>query len=304
MAFRDLYPFRSHYLTLSGWKYHYVDEGSGDPLVMLHGNPTWSFYYRALLGAFSPTHRVVAPDHMGCGLSDKPPTYSYTLAQHINNLEALLDTLKLERLTLFLHDWGGPIGMGYALRHPERVKRFVVFNTAAFPVSRIPLRINVCKLPGFGALAVRGLNAFAGLAPAMACAKRERMTQAVKAGYLAPYDSYAHRVAILRFVQDIPMRPSHPTYQLLAEIGRGLALFEGHPMLIIWGAQDWCFTTDFLKEWQARFPKAEVRLVPDAGHYVVEDAHERIIPWVREFLAKHPVGPGGASAGAPPARTA
>src|SRR3989442_9182891 len=141
-------------------------------------------------------------------------------------------------------------------------------------------------------------------APAMACAKRERMTQAVKAGYLAPYDSYAHRVAILRFVQDIPMRPSHPTYQLLAEIGRGLALFEGHPMLIIWGAQDWCFTTDFLKEWQARFPKAEVRLVPDAGHYVVEDAHERIIPWVREFLAKHPMGPGGASAGAPPARTA
>ncbi len=130
---------------------------------------------------------------------------------------------------------------------------------------------------------------FAGLAPVMACAKRERMTPAVKDGYLAPYDSYAHRVAILRFVQDIPMRPSHPTYPLVAEIGRGLARFEGHPMLIIWGAQDWCFTTDFLKEWQARFPKAEVQLVPDAGHYVVEDAHERIIPWVREFLAKHPI---------------
>ena len=156
VPFRDLYPFRSQYLTLSGWKYHYVDEGSGDPLVMLHGNPTWSFYYRALIAAFSPTHRVIAPDHVGCGLSDKPQAYSYTLAQHINNLEALLDALELERLTLFLHDWGGPIGMGYALRHPERVKRFVVFNTAAFPVSRIPLRINVCKLPGFGALAVRG----------------------------------------------------------------------------------------------------------------------------------------------------
>ena len=299
MAFRDLYPFRSHYLMLSGWKYHYVDEGptepvrgkQADPLVMLHGNPTWSFYYRALIAAFSHTHRVVAPDHMGCGLSDKPHAYSYTLEQHINNLEALLDTLKLEQLTLFLHDWGGPIGMGYALRHPERVKRFVVFNTAAFPASRIPFRINVCKLPGFGALAVRGLNAFAGLAPTMACAKRERMTPAVKAGYLAPYDSFANRVAILRFVQDIPTRPSHPTYRLVAEIGRGLALFTGHPMLIIWGAQDWCFTTDFLKEWQTRFPNAEVHLVPDAGHYVVEDAHERIIPWVREFLAKHPISP-------------
>ncbi len=309
MAFRDLYPFHSHYLTLSGWKYHYVDEGSGDPLVMLHGNPTWSFYYRALIAAFSPTHRVVAPDHMGCGLSDKPQAYSYTLEQHINNLEALLDTLKLEHLTLFLHDWGGPIGMGYALRHPDRVNRFVVFNTAAFPASRIPFRINVCKLPGFGALAVRGLNAFARLAPTMASAKRERMTPAVKAGYLAPYDSYANRVALLRFVQDIPMRPSHPTYRLVEEIGRRLALFKDHPMLIIWGAQDWCFTTDFLKEWQERFPKAEVRLVPDAGHYVVEDAHERIIPWVHEFLAKHPVGPGGARVpgpagdGPPPART-
>ena len=117
------------------------------------------------------------------------------------------------------------------------------------------------------------------------------MTPAVKAGYLAPYDSFANRVAILRFVQDIPTRPSHPTYRLVAEIGRGLALFTGHPMLIIWGAQDWCFTTDFLKEWQTRFPNAEVHLVPDAGHYVVEDAHERIIPWVREFLAKHPISP-------------
>src|SRR3989449_10038209 len=163
-----------------------------------------------------------------------------------------------------------------------------VFNTAAFPVSRIPLRINVCKLPGFGALAVRGLNAFAGLAPAMACAKRERMTQAVKAGYLAPYDSYAHRVAILRFVQDIPMRPSHPTYQLLAEIGRGLALFDGHPMLIIWGAQDWCFTTDFLKEWQARVPEAEGPLVPAAGHFPVEDPHPTLIPCVPQVLAQHP----------------
>jgi haloalkane dehalogenase len=148
----------------------------------------------------------------------------------------------------------------------------------------------------------------------MACAKRERMTPAVKAGYLAPYDSYANRVAILRFVQDIPMRPSHPTYRLVEKIGKGLVLFKDHPMLIIWGAQDWCFTTDFLKEWQARFPKAEVCLVPDAGHYVVEDAHECIIPWVREFLAKHPVGPGGARVpvapsnatgdGSPPARTA
>lgn len=294
---RQLYPFQSHYLTLGGLKYHYIDEGpaepsdrqTADPLVMLHGNPTWSFYYRSLIAGFRTTHRVIAPDHMGCGLSDKPRDYPYRLEQHIANLEALLDSLKLERVTLFLHDWGGAIGMGYALRHPERVKRFVIFNTAAFPASRIPFRINICRLPLVGALAVRVLNAFAGLAPLMACAKQERMTPGVKAGYLAPYDSYAHRIAILRFVQDIPMSPAHPTYPLVEQIGRGLAAFQDRPMLIIWGERDWCFTTDFLAEWQKRFPHADVRRIPDAGHYVVEDAHEQIIPWVREFFARHPL---------------
>ena len=288
-AFRKLYPFDSHSLTLDGLKYHYVDEGSGEPLVMLHGNPTWSFYYRSLIAGFRKTHRIIAPDHMGCGLSDKPPNYPYTLEQHITNLEALLDSLKLERITLFLHDWGGAIGMGYALRHLERVKRFVIFNTAAFPASRIPFRINICKLPIVGTLAVRGLNAFAGLAPSLACAKQERMTPDVKAGYLAPYDSYAHRIAILRFVQDIPMSPAHPTYKLVERIGEGLSVFKDRPMLIIWGEQDWCFTTDFLAEWQQRFPQAEVHRIPEAGHYVVEDAHEQIIPWVREFFARHPI---------------
>jgi haloalkane dehalogenase len=296
-SFRKLYPFDSHYLTLDGLKYHYIDEGPAeqvkgqpaDPLVMLHGNPTWSFYYRTLIAGFRTTHRVIAPDHMGCGLSDKPQDYPYRLEQHIANLEALLDSLKLERITLFLHDWGGAIGMGYAERHPERVKRFVIFNTAAFPASRIPFRINLCKLPIFGTLAVRMCNAFAGLAPSMACARQERMTPDVKAGYLAPYDSYAHRIAILRFVQDIPMSPAHPTYRLLEQIGRGLSAFQDRPMLIIWGEQDWCFTTDFLAEWQKRFPQAEVHRIHDAGHYVVEDAHEQIIPWVREFFARHPI---------------
>jgi haloalkane dehalogenase len=296
-AFRKLYPFESHHLSLAGHKYHYIDEGPtepvkeqpAEPLVMLHGNPTWSFYYRSLIAGFRKTHRVIAPDHMGCGLSDKPPNYPYTLEQHIANLEALLDSLKLERMTLFLHDWGGAIGMGCAERHPERVKRFVIFNTAAFPASRIPFRINICKLPIVGTLAVRGLNAFAGLAPSLACAKQERMTPDVKAGYLAPYDSYAHRIAILRFVQDIPMSPAHPTYKLVERIGEGLSVFKDRPMLIIWGEQDWCFTTDFLAEWQQRFPQAEVHRIPEAGHYVVEDAHEQIIPWVREFFARHPI---------------
>src|SRR5205823_12228098 len=288
-SFQELYPFQSHYLPLDGLKYHYLDEGSGDPLIMLHGNPTWSFYYRRLIAEFRKTYRVIAPDHMGCGFSDKPQTYAYRLAQHIDNLDALLQHLDLKRVTLCLHDWGGPIGMGWALRHPERISRFVIFNTAAFPSSRIPLRINLCKLPVVGDLAIRRLNAFAGLALTMATAQPQRMTRAVKDGYLAPYDSYANRITHLRFVQDIPMHSGHPTYALINDIGKGLARFRQTPMLIIWGEQDWCFTPEFLERWVEYFPHAKVRRVSDAGHYVVEDAYERIIPWLHEFLAAHPL---------------
>src|SRR2546426_7130878 len=122
----------------------------------------------------------------------------------------------------------------------------------------------------------------------MACAKRERMTPAVKAGYLAPYDSYANRVAILRFVQDIPMRPSHPTYRLVEEIGRGLALFKDHPMLIIWGALDWCFTADFLKEWQGQVPAAGGGLGAEGGPHVGGGADQSTTPQGGRGLSQDP----------------
>jgi haloalkane dehalogenase len=222
---------------------------------------------------------------VGCGLSDKPQTYPYTLAQHIDNLERLLDALKLESIDLVLHDWGGAIGMGAALRKPSRVRKIVVLNTAAFLASRVPFRINVCKLPLFGALAIRGLNGFAGAAIYMAVAHRERMTRPVRVGLLAPYNSWKNRVANLRFVQDIPMKPRHPSWGTLKAIGDGIAQFRDRPMLICWGMKDWCFDESFLKMWIERFPNAAVERYADAGHYVLEDAHERIGPRVLEFLS-------------------
>ncbi|MBN1641622.1 MAG: alpha/beta fold hydrolase [Anaerolineae bacterium] len=284
---RDLYPFASHWLDLDGVRYHYLDEGPADapPVLMLHGNPTWSFYYRTLIPAISRDHRVIVPDHVGCGLSDKPQEYDYCLEQHIRNVERLAAALDLRQITLVMHDWGGAIGMGYATRHPEHVARFVVLNTAAFYQPVIPLRIRACRIPVLGDLVVRGLNAFARLALPMATWHGERMTRAVRAGYLAPYDSWRNRIAILRFVQDIPLEARHRTRRTLAQIEDNLYLFSDHPMLIVWGARDFCFTArDFLPEWQARFPYAEVHVVADAGHYVVEDAHERIVPWMRAFL--------------------
>lgn len=285
---RALYPFASHHFTLGSLQYHYLDEGQGEPLLLVHGNPTWSFYWRNLVLGLRDQYRVLAPDHMGCGLSDKPQPYAYTLRQHIANLVQWVDALDLSRVTLLAHDWGGAIGLGAALERPDRFARLVLFNTGAFPPPFIPLRIRVCRTPLAGALAVRGLNVFARAALRMATNKPERMTPAVKAGLLAPYDNWAHRVAIHRFVQDIPLSPRHPTWQTLADIERRLPVLADRPGLLIWGMLDWCFRPLCLEILQRLLPQAEAHRIEDAGHYVVEDAHERIVPLVRDFLARNP----------------
>ena len=255
--------------------------------MLVHGNPTWSFAWRNLIKDLSADYRVLAVDHMGCGFSDKPRDYPYAFETHIANLRRFLEALNLTRITLLAHDWGGAIGMGAAVQTSERFARFVLFNTAAFRSKRLPWRIGVCRLPWIGPVAVQGLNAFARAALTMAVAKRERMTEAVRAGYLAPYDSWNHRIAILRFVQDIPLSPKHPSYSSLVAVEEGLGRFGDSPMLLVWGERDWCFTTAFLEEFERRFPKAETLRLPDAGHYVFEDAHEQIIPRVRRFLTDH-----------------
>jgi haloalkane dehalogenase len=288
-AFRELYPFQSNFLDLDGLKYHYLDEGEGYPLVMLHGNPTWSFYYRDLIIGLRDEYRIVVPDHMGCGLSDKPQKYDYCLSQHIDNLEILLNNLQLKDITLVIHDWGGPIGMGWAVRHPELVKRFVIFNTAAFLMPQIHFLLKICRIPLLGDAAIRGLNAFAGMAVILACKNKEKMTPKVKAGYLAPYNSYANRIANLRFVQDIPINHNHPTYSQIETIEKGLDKFKSHPMLIIWGGGDFVFTGDFLNRWQEFFPKAQIKEFPEAGHYVVEDAGDDILPLMKDFLKNAPI---------------
>jgi cis-3-alkyl-4-acyloxetan-2-one decarboxylase len=280
------YPFGSHWIELPAGRMHYLDEGPKDApvLLMLHGNPTWSFYYRNLVRNFSDTHRTIAPDHLGCGLSDKPQDYAYTLANHIENLERLIDRLELRSVTFVLHDWGGAIGMGLAVKRPELVDRFVILNTAAFPSERMPWAIGLCRIPGFGALTIRGFNAFARGALMSCVVHRERLTPEVKAGYLMPYDSWRNRVATLRFVQDIPMNEQHPGYPLLVDIGEKIGRFDRHPMLICWGAKDFVFDDWFFGEWKRRFPRAFANYFIDAGHYVLEDAHERIVPRMREFL--------------------
>jgi cis-3-alkyl-4-acyloxetan-2-one decarboxylase len=285
MSWRDLYPFESRFLPLGPHRLHYVDEGAGGPLLFVHGNPTWSFYWRNLIAGLRGDYRCVAVDHVGCGLSDKPQDYNYTLAQRIDDLVEVVQRLDLTHATLVAHDWGGAIGVGTVQRLPERFARIVLFNTAAFPPPFVPWRIAACRLPFVGTLALRGLNAFACGALTMAIEKPQRMTTDVRAGLIAPYNNWKNRVAIDRFVRDIPFSPRHPTWKVLERIERGLASLAHLPIQLIWGMRDWCFRPSCLARFREHWPQAEVHELADCGHYVVEDAHERIIPLLTTFLS-------------------
>jgi cis-3-alkyl-4-acyloxetan-2-one decarboxylase len=288
---RSLYPFTSREIAVGPFRYHYLDEGSGPVLLLVHGNPTWSFYWREVVRAFRGRYRVVVPDHIGCGLSEKPSprAYSYRLARRSADLGELIERLDLRQITLVAHDWGGAIGMGTAVAMPERFGRLVLFNTAAFHARRCPWQIRLCHLPVISQLLVQGLNLFAKRATHMTVAKPERITPAVRAGLLAPYDSWRNRTAVYRFVQDIPLSPRHPSYSTVTTIENGLGQFRKHPVCLIWGMQDWCFTPEFLDRFVEFFPQAEVHRLPDAGHYVIEDAHEQVVPILDDFLTRHPL---------------
>lgn len=285
---RALYPFEPRsFITASGARMSYVDEGEGDEAVlMLHGNPTWSFYYRELVLATVPHLRCVVPDHVGMGLSDKPQDHPYTLESRIADIEALVASLGLKKVHLVVHDWGGAIGFGFAVRHPDLIGRITVLNTAAFRSPHLPARIALCKTPGIGPLIVRGANGFAGTAVRMAMARR-RLSPDERRGLLWPYDSWANRVAVSAFVRDIPMQANHPTWVTLGKVEAGLGWFSSHPALIVWGGRDFCFNDHFYAEWRRRLPRAETMYLPDAGHYVLADANTEVVPRIARFLTEH-----------------
>jgi haloalkane dehalogenase len=225
---------------------------------------------------------VIVPDHIGSGLSEKPQNWTYHLKDHIDNVERLVDRLGLKEITLIVHDWGGAIGMGLATRRPELIKRLVLLNTAAFYIDDIPRRIQMCRLPVVGPWIVRRLNGFARAATWMASTKG--LTKDVKKGYLLPYDSYENRVGVSAFVKDIPMEADHPTISTIRDIELKLATVKV-PTLVLWGAKDFCFHKDFYSRWLEIYPDAKSVWYEDAGHYILEDAKERVIDEISSFLA-------------------
>lgn len=281
LGLEKVYPFRSQFLQVESHGIHYVDEGKGQPILMLHGNPTWSFYYRNLIQMFSPNFRTIVPDHMGCGLSDKPQDYEYTLENHIQNAYKLIRFLDLKKIILIVHDWGGAIGLGLVTRYPELFDKIIILNTAAFPSENIPKRINLLRQGKMGEFLTRKFNLFAW--PATFMTTQKPLPRAIKQGYLLPYNNWENRIAVARFVQDIPMEKEHKSYKTLREIEARLRTLP-HKKLILWGGKDFCFDRSFFEKWLEIYPDADAHWYANAGHYILEDALEDVGLKIWDFI--------------------
>ena len=295
MSYPD-YPFDPKAFTHpSGLRQSYLDEGprDGEVVVMLHGNPSWSFYWRKLVLGLRDRYRCIVPDHIGMGLSEKPgdDQYEYTLQSRVDDLDRLLDSLNLgDDITLAVHDWGGMIGFGWALKHSARVKRIVILNTASFtlpPAKAMPWQLKLGRDSLLGAGLIRGFNAFADGATRFGVINK--MPPDVRAAYNAPYDSWANRISTLRFVQDIPLSPADRAWSLVEAAGKKLHEYADRPVFIGWGLKDFVFDKHFLKVFETQLPNAEIHLFADAGHYVLEDKADLLVPAIRKFLDSNPL---------------
>lgn len=289
-----LYPFDSHWIEIEGHRLHYIDEGPRDApvLLMVHGNPTWSFYYRNLVVTLRDRYRCIVPDHIGCGLSDKPDDahYDYHLKRRVQDLDALVNATIGDKapLSLVVHDWGGMIGFSWAQSQVERIERCVILNTAAFPMpadKSFPFALWLGGRTKLGAGLIRGINAFSGMASRIAFKKP--VSTEVRAAYTGPYDSWANRIATLRFVQDIPLNAEDRGYDIISGTAAQLHRFADKPCLLAWGLKDFVFDEPFYRKWQEYLPNAELYPLDDCGHYVLEDGGEPLLHAIDGFLSQH-----------------
>jgi olefin beta-lactone synthetase len=261
---------------------HYVDEGSGPVVVCLHGNPTWGFLFRNLIARLRQDFRVIVPDHVGCGLSDQPKNVSFTAADRIAHLEELLEQLGVIRFSLVMHDWGGPIGTGLAVRRPADIERLVYFNTTLAEMDLLPGMIRRAASPLIGRLLTQHTMRFVKLLTSFGAV--HTLSPEIKDGYHRPYRTRDSRRAIWGFVRDIPFGPSHPTAPLMDDMVARLPSLAAKPVKIIWGMNDPCFHPGILRHVAARFPQADVVEIPAASHLVLEDAADQSIAAVAAFL--------------------
>ncbi len=277
------YPFVSHYMELATGKIHYVDEGNGQPIVMIHGNPTWSFLYRNFIKELSHSYRCIAVDHLGFGLSDKPIDWSYTPAEHAKNLSTFIKNLQLKDAILVVQDWGGPIGLSYALEHAETIKGLVVMNTWMWSVKGDPHyeRFSAFMGGGIGRFLIRKFNFFARVVMKQATADKSVFTPQIHNHYLSPLQSESDRKGCWRFPREIIQSD-----RWLNSLWEQRERIQNIPTLVLWGMKDIAFREKELKRWVGLFANCEVHEYMDAGHYIQEEKHTEAIPAIKAFLEK------------------
>lgn len=285
--FGGTFPYEPHFTDAAGIRIHYVDEGPPDaaPVLMVHGNPTWSYMYRTPIRLLSEAgHRVVAFDHMGFGASEKPPRPAeYTLERHLEVAVALIEALDLRDATLVAHDWGGPIGLGTLLQLRERFRALVLMNTWAWELpSFLPPFLREFRTDGSGEILALAGNLFVESIPG-GMSRREPDPLMMEA-YRAPFPDYWSRLGTLAFPRDIPLSERDPSAAAMSRIHAGIPDI-GLPSLLIWGMRDRVFQPVFLDQWRELLPDARVVELEDASHYLVEDQPEPIAREIADFLA-------------------
>jgi haloalkane dehalogenase len=269
---QELYPFESRHVEIDGATVHYVDEGSGPPLLLLHGNPTWSFLYRDVIMGLRDRYRCIAPDYPGFGLSRARPGYGYTAREHAAVLEKLVLELDLSEVTMMVQDWGGPIGFAGATRHPERFAAFVIGNTWAWPKADLGTQVFSRLLGGpIGGYLILQRNFFVEkIVPGNV--KRKKLSHEVMEAYRGPFPTPASRRPLHVFPREI--LASRP---FLAQIEQGLTKVRDRPALIIWPTKDAAFREPERKRWEQVLPNHQTVILEGAGHYIQEDAADEIV---------------------------
>jgi haloalkane dehalogenase len=291
-TFGATWPYEPRWLFTDGIRIHYVDEGprDGEAVVMLHGNPTWSYLYRRFIAALAEAgYRAIAHDQLGFGRSDKPiREKEFSVERHVRHFGALMGELDVRGVTLVVHDWGGPIGLAWAVEHPERVERVVLLNTwpGGIPAAKLPLPFKLLFLRGTGELLAKGANVFTRVFVFKGGTHPERLGENERAAYLAPHPSWQSRAGVMAYPRLIPRSTSHPSSAIGERIEGGVGKLAEKPVLICWPRKDPAFGEKVLAQWRSRFPEAEVHEIEDAGHYVQEDAPERVIPILLDFLRR------------------
>jgi haloalkane dehalogenase len=277
------YPFAHHWQQVSAGALHYIDEGQGDPIVFVHGTPTWSFEYRHVIKALSPTRRCIAFDHLGFGLSERPANFSYAPEEHAKNAIEFIEAKRLSSFDLVVHDFGGPIGLPILFRYPERVRRLIIFNTFMWSFDDDPEMSKRARMVNgaLGRWMYKHLNASLRLITPSAYGDKKKLTRKIHQQYLSVFTDKSARVLVLWALAK-SLLGSRDFFQSLYDQRQ---LLQNRPTQIIWGMKDSAFQPHQLEKWRRIIPQAEVIELSNAGHWPHEEEPEEVIQSMKQFLS-------------------